>query len=269
MKLAAIRMMGGKSFLAPHQTGPWVASLLPPNDKDTLYVEPFAGMLGVLLNRPRAYQEMVNDLDGYVIDYWEVVRDHYEELERLLRATPYSRKEFSNCKLGLTDQDISKVERVRRWVTVQVQSYRQTGSHWQWASAKARRPEDQIELLSKRIRDVQLESVDACKLLAKMIRYDNVIAYLDPPYKDTFCSYGHNELDREELTDILAQAKGRFAISGYGDEWDHLGWNKHSHDTFKSGYVPAYSEEGSKLSRVDDILWTNYQPDSFQPSLEL
>jgi hypothetical protein len=40
------------------------------------YVEPFAGSLGVLLGRPteHAGTETVNDIDGYVVNFWRAVR---------------------------------------------------------------------------------------------------------------------------------------------------------------------------------------------------
>ena len=40
------------------------------------YVEPFAGSLGVLLGRPEPYRglEIVNDLDGYVVNAWRAMR---------------------------------------------------------------------------------------------------------------------------------------------------------------------------------------------------
>lgn len=50
----------------------------------TNYVEPFAGSLAVLLNRPHAPQiETVNDLDGMVANFWralqaapKIINDH-------------------------------------------------------------------------------------------------------------------------------------------------------------------------------------------------
>lgn len=48
------------------------------------YVEPFAGSLAVLLNRPHPcnrtyYSETVNDLDGFVVNAWRAIQWHPEE----------------------------------------------------------------------------------------------------------------------------------------------------------------------------------------------
>ena len=41
----------------------WIASHLPLSD-DIAYIEPFAGMAGVLLSRPAVKIEILNDLNG-------------------------------------------------------------------------------------------------------------------------------------------------------------------------------------------------------------
>src|SRR5882724_9612810 len=47
------------------------------------YVEPFAGSLAVLLNRPSASNlETVNDLDAYVCNFWRAVRADPEGVAR-------------------------------------------------------------------------------------------------------------------------------------------------------------------------------------------
>lgn len=84
----ALSWLGGKSAHASARTGRWINSLLPPAWAAYTYVEPFAGMLGILLQRPPARREIVNDLDGDIINWWRVVRDHCEELGRLLDFSP-------------------------------------------------------------------------------------------------------------------------------------------------------------------------------------
>ena len=46
------------------------------------YVEPFAGSLGVLLNRPLPFVgvETVNDLDAFIVNFWRAVRHRPDEL---------------------------------------------------------------------------------------------------------------------------------------------------------------------------------------------
>ena len=94
---------GGKSSWGIG-SGRWVARQLPHR---RVYIEPFAGMLGVLLQRPPARREMVSDLDGRIINWWRVVRDQGPALEKLLDNTPgWSAAEFQVACEAETDPDI-------------------------------------------------------------------------------------------------------------------------------------------------------------------
>jgi len=48
------------------------------------YVEPFAGSLAVLLARPdnKVYKEIVNDIDGFIVNAWRAIRDKPDEVAR-------------------------------------------------------------------------------------------------------------------------------------------------------------------------------------------
>ena len=76
--------------------------------------------------------------------------------------------------------------------------------------------------------------------------------YADPPYKDT-AGY-HSDVDRDALREALLAQQGRAAISGYGDEWDHLGWERHERAEEINPSI------GSQRTVRKDVLWTNYEP---------
>jgi DNA adenine methylase len=83
----ALRYYGGKWLLAP-----WIIEHFPPH---RVYVEPYAGAASVLLQKPRCYAEIYNDLDGEVVNVFKTFRDHGKEIERLIRLTPFARDEFN------------------------------------------------------------------------------------------------------------------------------------------------------------------------------
>ena len=84
----ALRYHGGKFRLAQ-----WVMSHFPDH---TCYVEPFGGAAGVLLQKPRAYAEVYNDLDGDIVNFFRVVQDPATRAALVERSllTPYAREEF-------------------------------------------------------------------------------------------------------------------------------------------------------------------------------
>jgi DNA adenine methylase len=104
---APFAYFGGKTRLADR-----IVQLLPEHDH---YVEPFAGSLAVLLAKPRAKMETVNDLDGDLMTFWRVLRDQPEELRRVMALTPHSRAEHAAA--SDLSGDLTDLERARRvWV---------------------------------------------------------------------------------------------------------------------------------------------------------
>lgn len=76
------------------------------------YVEPFAGGLAVLLAKPRSQIEVLNDLNGELVNFYRCVRFHSDVLLTELEFVLSSRKEFDDFRHqpGLTD-----IQRAARW----------------------------------------------------------------------------------------------------------------------------------------------------------
>jgi DNA adenine methylase len=91
-----------------------IVSLFPPH---RVYLEPYFGSGAVLFAKTPAPIEIVNDLDGSVVAFFEMLRDRPGDLERVCRLTPYARDEYEAADLG--DPGIDTLERARRfWVRV-------------------------------------------------------------------------------------------------------------------------------------------------------
>ena len=101
-----IRYHGGKFRLAH-----WVIAQMPNH---ICYTEAFGGAAGVLLQKPRAYAEVYNDLDGDIVNLFKVLRDpeQRDQLIEQLILTPYSREEFENAWSVAT----TEVEQARRTI---------------------------------------------------------------------------------------------------------------------------------------------------------
>lgn len=268
-RLCSLAYYGGKSSLANQGTGRWIADLLPQETYVT-YAEPFCGMLGVMLQRPKSHIEIANDVDKRIWTWWTVVRDRNEELIRKLRQTPYSRVEFEMCK----DFDVDDtLELARRVTVVLTQGLHNALDSWSWRRsvdpwcggypASATDWLGRIERLQDRIREVQFECYDACKLLERLATEPGAVVYCDPPYRTADTKpYAHKEVDVDRMTEALRACRGRVAVGRYRDEWDHLGWIRNER------IVKEYSSvnPGARAKRTE-ILWTNYQPE--EPQLTL
>src|SRR5215831_18633708 len=100
-----LKWHGGKHYLAPK-----IVALMPPN---LHYVEPFFGGGAVLFARDpddpklfagdvahlRGVSEVVNDLNGPLINFWRILRDPecFEQFHRTVEAIPLARAEWERA----------------------------------------------------------------------------------------------------------------------------------------------------------------------------
>ncbi|WP_338837639.1 DNA adenine methylase [Gordonia polyisoprenivorans] len=238
---------GGKGRLAAR-----IAAMLPEH---TQYVEPFAGSLAVLLAKAPARLETVNDLDGDLMLFWRMLRDHPDELARVCALTPHSRAERDAAldrPAGLDD-----LERARRvWVCLsqgRSGTLRPTG--WRFTvddTAKVPMPRvltsyvDRMTAAADRIRTVSLENRPALELIEAYGRHRNTVLYVDPPYLAQTRSVGgaHNyrhEMPRtdqhNELAAALTACRASVVLSGYPSPlYDKLyrGWHRYALDSSTS-----------------------------------
>ena len=255
-KLAAMAYYGGKA--SKGGAGQWIARQLPWSWR-SVYVEPFAGMLGVLLRRKPVHLEVVNDLDHKVVNWWRVVRDHPKELARLLYCTPNSRVEFGRA-LDKTDDEIEAARRFTVTILGAIHSGpNASAGNWRRSFAASKGGlqtpsalSDRIFPLCERMKNVQLEATDAVKLLVRLQDYKEAVIYCDPPYTTANVTpYAVSKFDKGSMVDVLRAQKGSVAISGYNDEWDDLGWRCESRQVMRSQI------KGRREDRTEK-LWMNY-----------
>ena len=262
-QLKTIRWWGGKQN--PKRLE-WILSLLPTNRKS--YIEPFGGMASVLLNRPPAYSETYNDLNGRVVNWFKVVRDQPADLIRLLKATPYSRQIWEECCQAISEEDQhSPLNRAYHFTVVVSMNMLHNDNIEELKGTWARSPvrpdkahgfaklPPELPFISARFRKVQIENIDAIKLLKDCAKFPNTLIYCDPPYLSRDSSgYKNDNFDVEELEEVLLAQKGAVAISGANEEWDSLGWHKHEQRLAKNRVM-----HGFELGEDDtEAVWTNY-----------
>jgi len=227
-KLLAFRWYGGK-----YSHLDWLLPLLP---KTHIFCEAFAGSASVLLNREPSPVEVLNDIDGDIANFFQVLRDRPAELIEKLYLTPFSREEFSKAIEARGRRDLDPVERARLFF-VRAEQVRigleQTATlgRWAWckytsrsgmAGAVSRWVNRVLALwaVAERLRTVQIENDDAFNVIK---RYDSkdTLFYLDPPYPHEVRgdpkAYGYEftEHDHRRLAELLHSVKGRVALSGY------------------------------------------------------
>ncbi len=215
-----LRYHGGKWRIAP-----WIVRHIPPHQR---YVEPFAGAASVLIRKPRAASEILNDLDGELVNLFRVVRDQGAELRRMLELTPYAREEFAESYEQAQDP-IEQARRtlVRSWMGFgsaavgrrtgfRVNSRRNGGMpSKEWSTYP-----DALPAIIERLRGVVIEHRDALDVI-RANDGPGTLHYVDPPYPASVRDEGRDyryELsddDHCELAEALHGLRGAVMVSGY------------------------------------------------------
>jgi len=262
IKHPLVRYHGSKWRIAP-----WIISHFP---KHKIYVEPFGGSGSVLLRKEKSEIEVYNDLDGEIVNLFQVVREHGKELSRQIYLTPYSRNEYIKSYEPTDDP----IEKARRTLIRSFQGWG-SGCITNAVGGKIAKPEngfcidwrvkkggnrnhnwlnvpDTILTVIDRLQGVVLEAINY-KAIIKKNDTKNTLFYIDPPYlsevRDKGCDYRHEftKDDHVELASILNNVAGSVIVSGYASKlYEELyrGWKSEKCVTHTAGNT-----------KREEILW--------------
>jgi DNA adenine methylase len=201
--------------------------------KHRIYVEPFCGAASVLLRKPRAYAEVINDLNDDVVNLFRVLRSDKESLRLIaeLQLTPFARQEFEQSYEPTEDC----VENARRLIIRSFMgfgSFPANGSNTGFRSNNNRSgttPSHDwmnypkcLHLIIERLQGIVIEHRDAV-ICMKQHDSKHTLFYVDPPYvhetrtKAMQQAYTHEMLndDHEQLAECLHNLQGMVVLSGY------------------------------------------------------
>lgn len=236
-KRPALRYYGGKWNLAP-----WIISYFPPHKN---YVEPCGGAASVLLQKPRSSLETINDLDGNVVNFFRVLRDHPEELIRKIRLTPWARAEYED-HYDKADNDIERARRFWVGCAMAISNMAFSSSGMRIVKNGDGMPGvpdsltyldmSYMESVANRLRGVQIENKSYSEIITMYDHPDNLI-FFDPPYVHSTRSspntYAFEWVDEEhEIAAIqLRQCSSQIVVSGYAcplytDIYESHGWRR-------------------------------------------
>lgn len=219
---APFNWFGGKSMLAK-----WIIGYLP--DCKT-YVEPYAGSAAVLWARRPTAVEVLNDIDGEIVNVYHVLQDPttFQLLHHKLEFTPYSRAEFGRAIEIGKSADTDSVTRAWAFIVRHRQGFSGEGKTiGQWSRDKVgrrsatswARSNAALSGFHARLRNVQIESQNALDCVGYWDSPGTTF-YLDPPYvMATRASHGYrHEVDDDHHAALVARLlaiEGAAVLSGY------------------------------------------------------
>jgi len=273
MTRTVLRYHGGKFRLSPK-----LIAIFPPH---RIYTEVFGGGASVLMQKPRCYSELYNDLDREVVNVFRVLQNRVKarHLEEILRVTPFSREEFDlSYRPGATD-----VERARRTIIRSFMGFgsdsifrlkaTRAGFNTRISSTMSTAATDwksypnYIATFVDRLQGVAIENRNALEILPKVDRAD-ALHYVDPPYPMSTRRIANgstpehryrwemNDDDHRALARVLKDLVGMVIISSYPSEfYDELfaGWKKMS---WTAGNLCSAN---SNAQTRTEVVWMNTQ----------
>jgi DNA adenine methylase len=266
-----LKWHGGKHYLAQR-----IIALMPPHKH---YVEPYAGGLSVLLAKdPEGVSEVVNDLNGDLVNFWRVLACdvQFPRFVRQVEATPFCEEMWRDAEYiarsadsGCNDIAVLAAQffiRCRQSLAGRMKSFTgvtktrtRRGMNNEvsaWLTAVEGLPAVHARL--KRVLILNRPALDVIRSQDT----PNTLFYLDPPYlhqtRVTTKDYAHEmtEEQHSELLDTLLEVKGKFLLSGYRSPlYDSIAacgeWTRHDFD------LANHAAGGKDKRRMTECVWTN------------
>jgi DNA adenine methylase len=247
-----IRGFGGK-----HNLAPWISSYFPENHIG--YVEPYCGGAAVLFRKRPSDVEVINDLNGEILNFFDVLRDRADELVRAIDLTPYSRAEHKRAMVLVDDP----LERARRFYIRSQQSFSsgeaQRTPSWRFqinghSLVNRWNKTSHLWVAAHRLKNVQLEC-DTAEAIINRFDTPSTLFYVDPPYvhstRTSTNDYAFEMTDDEHtaLAKQLNAVEGMVVLSGYDCELYrdlYAGWK----------FVSIETDTVQKTKRTE-CLWIN------------
>jgi DNA adenine methylase len=255
-----ITYYGGKQKL--------VSTIVPLIPQHTLYCEPFIGGAAVFFSKEASKVEVINDTNKEVINFYQVCRNRFHELQSLVRTTLHSREQHDDAFVIYSKPHLH--DEVRRawalWVLSTQSFSAMLDGSWGFDKKKHttslkihNRREEFTEQLAIRLQTAQIECADALYIINSRDGLDSFF-YCDPPYYNSDLGHydGYSEKDFEELLKLLSKIKGKFLLSSYPSELLAKYSSRYKWHTIKIDQRITAAGADKKLFKVE-VLTANYK----------
>lgn len=205
--------VGGKSKLSRQ-----VVELMPPHHT---YVEVFAGAAWVLFRKSESRVEVLNDINGDLINLYRCVKYHLEEFVRQFKFSLVSRDEFQRLHRAVPDT-LTDIQRAARYYYLLKAGYGGKAAEHCFSSGpstKSRlnllRIEEELSAAHLRLAQVTIERQPYAKIIERLDR-PTTLFYLDPPYFGCEDYYGKGLFSRDDFERLALQMstiKGKCIVS--------------------------------------------------------
>jgi DNA adenine methylase len=212
-----IAYYGGKQKLVPE--------ILPLIPEHIQYVEPFTGGGAVFFAKKPSKNEVLNDLDGRVTNFYRVAQTEFYQLQKLIQGTAHSEIEYKRAAEILKGENKSPIDYAWAfWVQTQFTFGHKIYSGFRFSETgegknTANKRDAFTEAYLYRLREVEILQRNALEVI-KLKDSPNTFFYIDPPYVSSNCGHyeGYTMENFIELLTVLTTIEGKFLLSSYPED---------------------------------------------------
>ena len=207
-----IPWIGGKRRLADR-----IFALFPAH---SCYVEPFAGGAALFFLRPvPAEVEVLNDVNGDLINLYRVVQNHLEEFVRQFKWALSSRQVFKWLQMT-RPETLTDIQRAARFYYLQQSAFGGRVDDQTYGTATTTPPglnllrlEEALSAAHLRLSSTYIEHLGWQEVIKKYDR-EHTLFYCDPPYWQTEVYGVPFGLEQyEAIATVLREIKGKAIVS--------------------------------------------------------
>jgi DNA adenine methylase len=251
---------GGKQRLAARIPG-----MIPEH---RVYCEPYRGGAAIFFAREPSQVEIINDTNGEIINFYEVLKRDFPALEREIEISLHSRKQRRHARVIHDNPDM--FDRVKRawavWIPANVSytnkldggfGYDRDGTSSKKAVHKRAAFNGDYAI---RLRQARIECCDALRIIRSRDTPETFF-YLDPPYPGTDQGHydGYTRVDFEALPGVLESIQGKFLLSSFRNAALVECTRKNAWYTVEFRLACAMTHSGCRNVRAKvEVLTANY-----------
>ncbi|CAH6119309.1 DNA adenine methylase [Salmonella enterica] len=209
--LPIVPWIGGKRRLAKH--------ILPLFPAHTCYVEPFCGAAALYFLKTPSKIEVINDINGELVNLYRVVKHHLEEFVRQFKWALVSRQIYKWLQ-DTPEETLTDIQRAARFYYLQKQAFGGKVADHTFGTSTTSAPrfnllriEEELSMAHLRLSRTLIEHLDWHQCIE---RYDrpHTLFYCDPPYWGTEgygVAFGLENYDH--MAELARRIKGKMIIS--------------------------------------------------------
>ena len=249
---------GSKVILAE-----WYCSFIPPHIR---WVDVCCGTASMTIAKTPSSLEVINDLDGHVVNFFRVLQDEDKHV-RLLRRIENSvaSKELHKESVVALERDgwADDVDRawmfwMKQWGGAPMNTKTFMLPKFKPTKPDPKREPSNLEMVRDRLQLCYIENRGALEIIGRMNEADTCL-FIDPPYEDTNQNGYNQETDsgfHEELVAQLLKIEAKVMLCGYPNpRYDVLveaGWRKEEREV--NSNTCNYAKGVYETRRVE-CLW--------------